>query len=66
MAARTAPDATPVVTWPRQAYSLALNSGLEDACKDIVPVSNLGPQDYALAASGWLPPVRRRSLSDPP
>jgi hypothetical protein len=37
--------------WPSQAYSIAVNAGLEDAYKDIVPQSNLGPQDYALPAS---------------
>lgn len=37
--------------WPSQAYSIAVNTGLEDAYKDIVPQSNLGLQDYALPAS---------------
>jgi hypothetical protein len=37
--------------WPSPAYSIAVNAGLEDAYKDIVPQSNLGPQDYALPAS---------------
>jgi hypothetical protein len=37
--------------WPSQAYSIAVNAGLEDAYKDIVPQSNLGPQDCALPAS---------------
>lgn len=37
--------------WPPQAYDIAVNSGLEDAYKDIVPRSNLGLQDYALPAS---------------
>lgn len=37
--------------WPSQAYSIAVNSGLEDAYKDIIPQSNLGLQDYALPAS---------------
>ncbi|PIM69378.1 carbohydrate-binding protein [Streptomyces sp. JV178] len=37
--------------WPSPAYAIAVNAGLEDAYKDIVPQSNLGPQDYALPAS---------------
>ncbi|MEW2120563.1 RICIN domain-containing protein [Streptomyces sp. NPDC005474] len=37
--------------WPSQAYGIAVNSGLEDAYKDIVPQSNLSLQDYALPAS---------------
>ncbi|TDT98224.1 parallel beta helix pectate lyase-like protein [Streptomyces sp. 846.5] len=43
--------AYPDSVWPSQAYSIAVNSGLEDAYKDIVPRSNLGLQDYALPAS---------------
>lgn len=37
--------------WPSQAYGIAVNSGPEDAYKDIVPQSSLGLQDYALPAS---------------
>ena len=37
--------------WPSQAYGIAVNSGLEDAYKDIIPQSNLSLQDYALPAS---------------
>lgn len=37
--------------WPSQAYAIAVNSGLEDAYKDLVPQSSLGLQDYALPAS---------------
>ena len=37
--------------WPSQAYGIAVNSGLEDAYKDLVPQSNLSLQDYALPAS---------------
>ncbi|MFC8432740.1 RICIN domain-containing protein [Streptomyces sp. NPDC057253] len=37
--------------WPSQAYSIAVNSGLEDAYKDIVPQSHLPLQDYVLPAS---------------
>ncbi|WP_208921759.1 RICIN domain-containing protein [Streptomyces capitiformicae] len=37
--------------WPSPAYNIAVNAGLEDAYKDIVPRSSLGLQDYALPAS---------------
>jgi hypothetical protein len=37
--------------WPSQAYSIAVNAGLEDAYKDFVPSSNLALQDYVLPAS---------------
>ncbi|MEH0421508.1 RICIN domain-containing protein [Streptomyces sp. B21-083] len=37
--------------WPSQAYGIAVNSGLEDAYKGIVPQSSLSLQDYALPAS---------------
>ncbi|MFI7301561.1 right-handed parallel beta-helix repeat-containing protein, partial [Streptomyces sp. NPDC050121] len=36
--------------WPSQAYGIAVNAGLEDAYKDIVPSSNLALQDYVLPA----------------
>ncbi|MEV6942517.1 RICIN domain-containing protein [Streptomyces sp. NPDC051172] len=54
--------------WPSQAYSIAVNSGLEDAYKDLVPRSNLGPQDYALPASTFtgkgVSSIPVRSLGD--
>ncbi|MFE3852092.1 RICIN domain-containing protein [Streptomyces griseorubiginosus] len=37
--------------WPSQAYSIAVNAGLEDAYEDIIPAGNTAPQDYALPAS---------------
>ncbi|MGQ4434399.1 RICIN domain-containing protein [Streptomyces sp. SAS_260] len=37
--------------WPSQAYVIAVNAGLEDAYKDIVPAANTTQQDYALPAS---------------
>ncbi|MFC8511761.1 RICIN domain-containing protein [Streptomyces sp. NPDC057257] len=37
--------------WPSQAYSIAVNAGLEDAYKDIIPAGNVAAQDYALPAS---------------
>ncbi|MFC8435802.1 RICIN domain-containing protein [Streptomyces sp. NPDC057253] len=37
--------------WPSQAYAIAVNAGLEDAYKDIIPAANTTPQDYALPAS---------------
>jgi hypothetical protein len=37
--------------WPSQAYGIAVNAGLEDLYKDIVPSSNVALQDYALPAS---------------
>ncbi|MFF3916466.1 RICIN domain-containing protein [Streptomyces sp. NPDC001852] len=43
--------AYPDKVWPSQAYSIAVNAGLEDAYKDLVPQSNLALQDYALPAS---------------
>ena len=43
--------AYPDKVWPSQAYDIAVNSGLENAYQDIVPRSNLGPQDYVLPAS---------------
>ncbi|MFI1510777.1 RICIN domain-containing protein [Streptomyces sp. NPDC020597] len=36
--------------WPSQAYGIAVNAGLEDAYKDIVPAGNTTLQDYALPA----------------
>ncbi|OLE28127.1 MAG: hypothetical protein AUG49_03390 [Catenulispora sp. 13_1_20CM_3_70_7] len=40
--------------WPSPAYSIALNAGLEDAYKDVVPPTSLGMQDYVLPASTFL------------
>lgn len=37
--------------WPSQAYAIAVNAGLEDAYKDLVPGSRVAPQDHALPAS---------------
>ncbi|MET7698358.1 RICIN domain-containing protein [Streptomyces sp. NPDC005485] len=37
--------------WPSQAYAITVNSGPEDAYKDIVPSSRVALQDYALPAS---------------
>ena len=37
--------------WPAAAYAIAVNSGLEDAFRDIIPPSNLSLPDYALPAS---------------
>ncbi|SPE99805.1 RICIN domain-containing protein [Streptomyces sp. MA5143a] len=43
--------AYPDSVWPAQAYGIAVNAGLEDAYKDLVPRSTVGVQDYALPAS---------------
>jgi hypothetical protein len=43
--------AYPDKVWPSQAYSIAVNAGLEEAYKELVPQSNLALQDYALPAS---------------
>ncbi|AZQ33079.1 right-handed parallel beta-helix repeat-containing protein [Streptomyces cyaneochromogenes] len=37
--------------WPSQAYAIALNAGLEEAYKDLLPTAVTAPQDYALPAS---------------
>ncbi|MGW3109296.1 RICIN domain-containing protein [Streptomyces sp. NPDC001100] len=37
--------------WPSQAYGIALNAGLEDAYKNLVPQSRVALQDYTLPAS---------------
>ncbi|MFD5594389.1 RICIN domain-containing protein [Streptomyces griseorubiginosus] len=37
--------------WPAQAYSIALNAGLEEAYKNLLPAAVTAPQDYALPAS---------------
>ncbi|WP_169983021.1 ricin-type beta-trefoil lectin domain protein [Microbispora sp. H10836] len=40
--------------WPSQAYGIAVNSGLEDAYRNIVPQSNLSLPDYVLPASTFV------------
>ncbi|GAA1802391.1 hypothetical protein GCM10009682_25290 [Luedemannella flava] len=40
--------------WPAAAYGIAVNSGLEDAYRDIVPAGNLSLPDYALPASTFV------------
>ncbi|QUC59425.1 RICIN domain-containing protein [Streptomyces sp. A2-16] len=37
--------------WPAQAYSIALNAGLEEAYKNLLPAAVTAAQDYALPAS---------------
>ncbi|GAA0672713.1 hypothetical protein GCM10010193_26570 [Kitasatospora atroaurantiaca] len=37
--------------WPSQAYSIALNAGLEEAYKNLLPAAVTAAQDYALPAS---------------
>ncbi|AUG81777.1 carbohydrate-binding protein [Kitasatospora sp. MMS16-BH015] len=37
--------------WPSQAYSIALNAGLEDAYRGLLPAAAAAAQDYALPAS---------------
>ncbi|MDX2676426.1 RICIN domain-containing protein [Streptomyces sp. NY05-11A] len=60
--------AYPDNVWPSQAYDIAVNSGLENAYKDIVPRSNLGLQDYVLPASTFtgegVSPIPVRALGD--
>jgi hypothetical protein len=54
--------------WPAAAYGIAVNSGLEDAFRDIVPAGTQSLSDYALPAStfvgGGTSSVRIRSLGD--
>ncbi|WP_061300382.1 RICIN domain-containing protein [Herbidospora cretacea] len=40
--------------WPAAAYSIAVNSGLEDAYRGIIPQSNLSLPDYVLPASTYV------------
>ncbi|MFG6200146.1 lectin [Nonomuraea sp. JJY05] len=40
--------------WPSQAYGIAVNSGLEDAYRNIIPQSNLSLPDYILPASTFV------------
>ncbi|WP_141208680.1 RICIN domain-containing protein [Streptomyces griseorubiginosus] len=37
--------------WPARAYGIALNAGLEEAYKNLLPAAVTAPQDYALPAS---------------
>ncbi len=40
--------------WPAAAYTIAVNSGLEDSYRDIIPQSNLSMPDYVLPASTFV------------
>ncbi|MFC4536609.1 ricin-type beta-trefoil lectin domain protein [Sphaerisporangium dianthi] len=40
--------------WPAPAYAIAVNSGLEDAYRSIIPQSNLSLPDYVLPASTFV------------
>ncbi|MFC6017714.1 RICIN domain-containing protein [Plantactinospora solaniradicis] len=40
--------------WPAAAYGIAVNSGLEDSFRDIIPPSNLSMPDYVLPASTFV------------
>jgi hypothetical protein len=40
--------------WPASAYGIAVNSGLEDSFRDIIPSGNLFLPDYALPASTFV------------
>ncbi|MEJ3745659.1 RICIN domain-containing protein [Actinomycetes bacterium KLBMP 9797] len=40
--------------WPAAAYGIAVNSGLADAYRDIIPQSNLSVPDYVLPASTFV------------
>jgi hypothetical protein len=54
--------------WPAPAYGIAVNSGLEDSFRDIIPPSNLSLPDYALPASTFVgsgtSPIPIRSTGD--
>nr|WP_245695065.1 RICIN domain-containing protein [Streptomyces antibioticus] len=54
--------------WPSQAYSIAVNAGLENAYKDIIPTGTVAPQDYALPAATFtgkgVMTIPVRSLAD--
>nr|WP_062335063.1 RICIN domain-containing protein [Herbidospora sakaeratensis] len=39
--------------WPTPAYGIAVNSGLEDAYRSVIPQSNLSLPDYVLPASTY-------------
>ncbi|GAB1821494.1 RICIN domain-containing protein [Herbidospora sp. RD11066] len=40
--------------WPAAAYGIAVNSGLEDAYRGVIPQSNLSLPDYVLPASTYV------------
>ncbi|MEN3607906.1 RICIN domain-containing protein [Plantactinospora sp. ZYX-F-223] len=40
--------------WPAPAYGIAVNSGLENSFRDIIPPSNLSVPDYVLPASTYV------------
>ncbi|GAB3970950.1 hypothetical protein GCM10027615_28640 [Plantactinospora veratri] len=40
--------------WPAPAYSIAVNSGLEDAFRDIIPAGNLSLPNYVLPAGTFV------------
>ncbi|SDP93653.1 Right handed beta helix region [Lentzea jiangxiensis] len=40
--------------WPAAAHGIAVNSGLEDAYRDVIPLSNLSRPDYALPDSTFV------------
>jgi hypothetical protein len=40
--------------WPAAAYAIAVNSGLQDAYRDVIPPSNLPLPDYTLPASTFV------------
>jgi hypothetical protein len=40
--------------WPAAAYGITVNSGLEDAFRDIIPQSNLSRPDYVLPSSTFV------------
>ncbi|GGU15679.1 hypothetical protein GCM10010178_04050 [Lentzea flava] len=54
--------------WPAAAHSIAVNSGLEDAYRDVIPQSNLSRPDYALPGSTFVgagvPSIPIRSIGD--
>jgi hypothetical protein len=46
--------AYPDYVWPAAAYGIAVNSGLEDAYRDLIPAGNLSLPDYVLPASTFV------------
>ncbi|MEV8436012.1 RICIN domain-containing protein [Actinosynnema sp. NPDC051121] len=46
--------AYPDYVWPSAAYGIAVNSGLEDAYRAIIPQANLSTPDYVLPASTFV------------
>jgi hypothetical protein len=55
--------------WPAQAYSIAVNSGLEESYRDIVPQGNVSLPNYVLPASTFVgasgTSIPIRSAGDP-